>query len=50
MQSHTLTVRGWEGEGRCRRGEVGVIPGFKFHSVVVVGGGMGERWWGLWEL
>lgn len=36
--------------GGGTRGEEGVIPGFKFHSVVVVGGGMGERRWGLWEL
>lgn len=27
-----LEVRRWEGEGR--RGEAGVIPGFRFHSAV----------------
>lgn len=54
--SHTLTVRGLEGGGVTRgggggrRGEAGVIPGFRFHSAVVAGGGTGERRWGLWEL
>lgn len=44
-----LEVRRVRGGGGSR-GEVGVIPGFKFHSVVVAGGGTGERRWGLWEL
>lgn len=29
---------------------MGVIPGFRFLSAVVAGGGMGEGRWGLWEL
>lgn len=32
------------------RGAAGVIPGFKFHSAVVAGGGTAERRWELWEL
>lgn len=36
--------------GGGKRGEEGVIPGFKFHSAVVAGGGMGKGKWGLWEL
>lgn len=38
------------GGGGGRRDEAGVIPGFRFHSAVVAGGGTGERRWGLWEL
>lgn len=33
-----------------RRDEAGVIPGFRFHSVVIEGGGSAERRLGLWEL
>lgn len=27
----------------------GIIPEFRFHSAVIVGGGKGEGRWGLWE-
>lgn len=40
--SGLLAVRRWE--------EAGVIPGFRFHLVVTVGGGTAERRWELWEL
>lgn len=38
---HTLTGLGWGGGG--------IIPEFRFHSAVIVGGGKGEGRWGLWE-
>lgn len=31
-------------DGGVEAGEAGVIPGFKFHSAVVAGGGTGKRW------
>lgn len=36
--------------GGGRGDETGVIQEFRFHSVVIAGGGKGERRWGLWEL
>lgn len=47
--SHTLTVQRVRGGSRGRRGDAGVISGFGFHLAVIVGGGMDERRWGLWE-
>ena len=38
------------GGGRGRGDEAGLIPGFRFHSAVVAGGGTAGTRWGLWEL